>query len=323
MLEEALLVGDTHAKLNELDDCRALIDQIVEIVTVYKIQHVIFMGDQFNDHSVVNVDVLNFWRESFSRLESLKRSVIALVGNHDVSPSSGKNAMVSCADLILLIDRPTVHQGILMLPYIKSNDELERIAKEHSRISTLIGHLTTQGAQYENGFYAKDGIDDSKFPQSWIISGHIHVPGQIGKTLYTGSSRWLTANDANSDKLLFHVKFDHGKPIVKQTFKSECRQKLLLVDSESKPIQSASQHWHEHDTTMVIEGSKSWINGRLDLWRDKFKVRTSVIEEAKTVVVAESKGIDLSFADWCKGFDGVAPKDRLASLVKERLNVEF
>jgi DNA repair exonuclease SbcCD nuclease subunit len=202
---KVLLVGDMHVVPEELQDCQKVIDAIRDTVVWgiknSKIDTAVFMGDQHHTHAVVRLEVLSFWREALLELGKLCK-VVLLKGNHDAPADINSRIHVLEAyeglPNVVVIDKATTIDGIDFVPYMPAQAFVETV--KDLKAPTLICHQTFQGAQYENGFFAHDGIELSLTPHKHVFSGHIHTPQSWDKLIYVGSPRWRTVSDANVNR---------------------------------------------------------------------------------------------------------------------------
>jgi DNA repair exonuclease SbcCD nuclease subunit len=220
-----LLVGDVHATPEELGDCRRLIDFVAKTAQENGVDYIVFMGDIYNTHNVMRVEVLAFWKDAFEKLYKICRDVIVLVGNHDYAGEGLPiHALLAHDTQVLVVDKPcNFDLGILFLPYMSSREafveacEYEKAAQ--STGPTVLCHQTFEGSTYENGMYAPDGVDPNLIPQTTVISGHIHTPQSFGKVMYIGAPRWRTLSDANVERAIWIYDFDsEGKVIKTKSF---------------------------------------------------------------------------------------------------------
>lgn len=301
-----LIVGDVHAQASDLDDCRALIDRVCEVLDTIE-EHVIvlFMGDQYNDHAIINAEVLKFWCDSFKRLKDKHATVYALTGNHDTPGSTftGANAMLAHVDQITVIDRPmSTGTSTGFVPYIR--DQAEFVAACNKLDAKLIfAHQSFTGAQFENGFYDPSGIDQELIKQKAVISGHIHLAHTIGKVTYVGSPRWRTRSDANIDKAIWLYDIVDGVVLSKQAFDTStvCRKVWAFEDRED--IGVAIQGLKKDDRVFVdIYGSEKYINVAKEFYGG-LGYRLRAFKTDKTVsVIKESDGIENAWSKWTESY---------------------
>jgi metallophosphoesterase superfamily enzyme len=79
-----LLIGDVHAKVEDLEDVGRLMSYIEEICLGNKVDRIVFLGDQHHHHGVMHVKVVKFWTDAIQRLSKLAE-VVLMVGNHDLA----------------------------------------------------------------------------------------------------------------------------------------------------------------------------------------------------------------------------------------------
>lgn len=246
---KTLYIGDWHAKPSDLHDSERLREYVYQMVEEHRPDRVVFLGDQYDTHGIVHVTVQHFWRTFFKRLTDMMEDgqdgVLALVGNHDMpgDRSSWAHAMQAHADDITVVDWHMVRDNCAYVSYEPEGVEhfsnmLEEEGHDPTKL-TLVCHQTFLGAQYENGFYAKDGIDAGKLPFPVIYSGHIHAPGAIGKVWYPGSPRYLTVSDANIARHIYLVEGDPRSP-----------SRVLPLPTDNV----VSKMWHFQDTPQGVNG---------------------------------------------------------------------
>lgn len=206
-----LIVGDLHAQVSNLEDTEAILEEIEKIASnpENKVDHVIFMGDLYHTHSVLRQEVIALIKKRVPYVHQTNgtcRRPIILVGNHDmVGPT---NATTNAISLTLehgvrVIDSPTqILQGILAVPFTSDPEKFVAYCNEDDFKETklLLCHQTFDGSQYENGFYAPDGVKQERIRQPVVISGHIHKEQHVGKVYYVGTPRALNSSEYNEKK---------------------------------------------------------------------------------------------------------------------------
>jgi len=216
---KAVVIGDVHCTADSISDCQSLIELIKTKAQEKSCETLIFLGDLFHTHSVIDSNVLNFWKQTFDDLLSEKYIIYALVGNHDRSSAgsdSGPHALEvfkGYNDNLKIVDSPIqIDKNIWAIPHYYHNDFFLSTLNNVHQASTIFTHATFDGSQYDNGFYAPDGIDVSNYPHTFI-SGHLHTQHSLNNFIYTGSPRWLTASDANNPKSIWYFEI-LGKNII-------------------------------------------------------------------------------------------------------------
>lgn len=207
-MAKIMFIGDPHAQPNNLADLDSVFALALETIIQRQIDAVYIMGDLFHTHAILRQEVIDFYRKRIKFLKGgnqFKPQVF--VGNHDLlGPTNGSINAISLvlSDMVGVIDKPTGlldEPTIWGVPFVPDNKEFVRICNEvvpHNAI--LLCHQTFEGSQFENGFYAPEGVDQKLIPQPLVISGHIHNRQQVGKVIYIGTPRAVTANEANQDK---------------------------------------------------------------------------------------------------------------------------
>lgn len=338
---KVLVVGDVHAVPDELQDCTQLLSLVRQVCREYNINEVWWSGDQFNTHSVLRMEVVYWWKVSFKALRSEGIRSVCLVGNHDQSsPGSEQNAMRACFENepgVMVVDKPMVHRGVLMVPYMHSEEEFLKAVNASSLVDdvrnrdslqevkerVLFCHQTFNGCKYENGFLASDGFDLSKVPQGTVISGHIHTGQSFDKLWYVGAPRWRTLSDANVDRAVWMLEFSEKGELLKKTpfdTSAFCRPIRYVEDTPDSPIEGkldANSSWR-----IDVKGPESWCESRKNLWLEAgARVRTFPEKVVRQGTVRESEGIEVAFKGYLQSFSPKygTPVERLAELAKERL----
>lgn len=318
------LVGDVHAVKAELDDCQRLVDLISE--SVRPTDHLVFLGDLYDNHAVIDLAVQKFWTESLSRLDKLVAHIYILAGNHDMHKSSKmkgsavslhvgpKRTVVDGWNLSSLSDADA---DALFLPFFHKEQDYTNtvINAGYPEGGLLFCHNTFQGAKYENGFYAPDGfrIDPDK-PYD-IISGHIHTtqsisPPERGRgtvVWYPGAPRWFTKSDANEKKAIYRIEVG---PLVRSDIRHYKVVDTIPTDTHCSPI----YHFEDRPSQPLsivpkpnaryyidLHGPEEWIKQRRPLYAGWAKVSTFPVRN-KVVKIKESEGLNIALKNWSDQF---------------------
>lgn len=323
-----LHVGDPHVRPEDLEDSQRLMDAVVDMANNgtpdgKTVDVVIIEGDLHHTHAITHVDVTAFW---IRNLERIKKRKILLVGNHDRGGdrSSQAHALLPYKLLpgVTVVDEPTLIDGILFLPYYFEANEFVAAAQKFPQAKTLVCHQTLTGATYENGFFAKDGVDPALVPQQYVISGHIHTAQEFGKVWYTGSPRWMNVNDANVDKYLWLVEYaPDGSALSnrRQYATDRCCSRLVhLSDSPECPLDFQPVATHRY--VVDLKGPQGWIEERRKLYLGRARVRTYKTD-TEAPKVKESDGIDVALKKYVQSFK--APNQTDTSILLEMVNERF
>jgi DNA repair exonuclease SbcCD nuclease subunit len=336
-----LIVGDPHVTAEELRDSERLLELICDTAHREQVDTVLFLGDLYHTHAVINVEVMAFWRRWFVKL-SKASSVFVLLGNHDMpgNEASKAHALMAHEDQegVTVIDTPRAlafQRAVAFVPYMSNSLEFLKAATALGG-KTLVCHQTFTGSRFDNGMYAPDGADSNLLPQEFVISGHIHTPQSFGKVWYPGAPRWRTLSDANVSRAIWVVEFDDsGKVMNKKAFDTggACRQirfcKVTAVEHEGAlvpafeprvelkdgvPIDGVDWRFDIEGPSSFVETTAKWLQG------PGRRVRTNVTDGPE-VKLKESMGIVEAFLEHMKAF---RPKygtslDVLEKLARERL----
>lgn len=317
-----LRVGDPHITVRNIKEAEKLIDFIMHWAQNPRVDRVEFMGDQFHTHAVMRVEVIDFWKRTFEKFNNIRIPAYALVGNHDKPGSKEKEQEMNAMSVfksypyVTIIDRPMYPSGkIAYIPHMSdTNAFIEEAKRLYSNGYTecLIAHQTFTGAQYENGFYAPDGIDPELIPQKQIISGHIHKCQEVGKCFYVGTAKWDSMSDANEDKGIWI--FDHNED---GSVKSK---KFVSTEEVVTPIRKITMR--EGDDIPKLEpnarnyvellGSSAWIKQMKKHFKGKAQIKARPTDR-KMVKLDRNKSaniVDFLNNDF-EQVDGVNKKDIL------------
>lgn len=315
-----LLVGDPHAVVDELDDCQRLIDGVFETAIKNRPDYILFMGDQHHNHAIMHVEVMAFWRKALAKLTKAA-PVIMLVGNHDMpgDGSSTSHALMAYADMemVTIVDRPTVIDGHLLMPYYHDQVKFIETVNSYS-CQRVFCHQTFDGSKYENGFYAKDGIDLGAFKGArQFVSGHIHTPQRFQNVMYVGAPRWRTLSDAGIDRAIMTLDDTGEIELVKTD--QWCRKLVHVIDHQDTPYDGqVDLNWNY---IVDIHGDDLFIKERSSFWAGQ-RIRTFRTQQAPSTI-RESMGIDKAIMAHLEAFKprrGTSPAI-LKSMCAERLGV--
>ena len=334
-MNRLLLVGDPHVTVEEMPDCQKLIDYTLKVAIEQKVNRVVFMGDLYHTHALVHTGVMEFWRNAFDQFKAKRFKVGLLLGNHDQpgNSESTSHALLahSGASNVDVWDDPDIGE-VGYIPYCHTPEQFVDLATklEAGGAKTILCHQTFAGSVYENGFFAKDGVNPDDLPKGvQFISGHIHTPQEFGPIWYIGAPRWRILSDANIDRNIWVIDLDDDGAVIKRTpfsMKGVCREirYLKIQDDEVKegtvvttPDGSLdpSIDWRIDSYGSIAHNDKL----KKEFARPGVKIRCFNTDIAK-VTVKESDGIDNAFM----GFMGIfkpkhgTPKATLESMFKER-----
>lgn len=320
-----LLIGDPHAVVDELEDCRRLLTGIIEVIRTENPDYVLFMGDQHHNHAIMHVEVMAFWREAFQRLSKLGPPIYALVGNHDMpgDGASKAHAMMAYDGLVIVVDQPTRVNGILLMPYKHSNqDFVNDVLACPNKV--VLCHQTFDGGRYENGFYAQNGVPLTGLEDRRFISGHIHTPQSFANVTYVGAPRWRSLSDVGVNRALVLVELEgNQEPKFLKLFDTGkwCEKIVHLVDRQEEPLSVETQPGWKY--IVDVHGDEAFIKARKAAWAGPgIRVRTFKTRVA-TKQVSESMGIGKALTTFLEDYRPKYGTDVaiLRSMVAQRLGI--
>lgn len=291
-----IIMGDPHSTSNKLEEIDKLFDFTVNEAKNQGINNIIILGDLFDTHQIVHLSVMHNYVKLFNKYQDLQW--ICLVGNHDI-PLHGNRLQhalhpFKALSNVKVMDCTTgldAFDGIDYVPYCSEEEFFKLVSNPSSDI--LICHQTFIGAQYENSFYAKDGLDLSKVPYKQVISGHIHTSQSVGKCFYPGAPRWFKTSDANQDKSIWLWDgLDEFKPI---STESVCQSIIKLTLNENDPEPVLTQINKRY--ILEITGTSRFINKMTKKYGGLAEIKSSLHND-KNYVVKESSGIDQALNDF-------------------------
>lgn len=332
-----LVVGDPHITAASLEEARRLQAFVKQTARDEKVDSIVVLGDQFHNHQTINLEVMRFWKDCLldwttplKTWGAAEFDVYMLVGNHDKRVGTDlteTHALLPFVGMhgVHIIDQPYDDGGgILFVPNYTDHEAFVAACQGFPNTKTVYCHQTFDGAQYENGFFAKDGIDQNLLPQEFVVSGHIHRGAQLGKVHYVGSPRWMTLGDANQEKAIWVIDHtDDGSIRSRKAFDTSnaCVPIFVLEDSPEDPAEVPPVSGV--DITVDLRGPADYIARRKEQLAAAGvkKFRTFPTRE-KTVTVRESDGIPVAFNRFAGEFKpkGGTDIEHLLTLAKERIS---
>lgn len=326
-----LLIGDPHVTVEELPDCQRLLDYVDRVAVETNPKIICFLGDQHHNHAVVRVEVLEFWARWIRERKSWVTPVWMLVGNHDRSHDAAVTGNTlryeNENDKLTVVAIPKHYGPLTFLPWYANPEDFRAAA---SGRKVLICHQTIQGARYENGYPAQDGVPEADVPAHTIISGHIHTPQEFGKTWYVGAPRWRIASDANVDRFLWLVDFDPvtGQIVTRTPYKTSgvCSKIWALEDTEGPNDTMVADLVQTHPldrVTVSVRGSPTYVETQCAFWRGKGYKALPFPTRERRHEVRESDGVGVALRKHVESYRPKfgTPPEVLQKLVAERVRL--
>jgi DNA repair exonuclease SbcCD nuclease subunit len=217
------IVNDTHCGIRNSSDIfldnaeKFYSDVFFPYLLEHNIQHIIHLGDYYDNRKFINFRALHRNRNHF--LKPLRQHGITMDiirGNHDTyykntgELNSLKELLGHYMNEVTIISDPTVmdYDGLKMglVPWIdEENTEQTMAFLKNAQCDMIGGHFEIEGYDMFKGQKSQHGLDRSLFKRfESVFSGHFHTKSTQGNITYLGSQMEFFWNDAH-DKKYFHV----------------------------------------------------------------------------------------------------------------------
>lgn len=331
-MSRGLLIGDVHAKVEDLDDCEKLAQVVLEVCAKEKPDWVAFMGDLYDAFALKNVLVERWWMGFLNRILCKK---YILVGNHDRPGDSSQTAHSLQAHIhqaIVVESYQPIAEGIAALPFYFKADDFVATANAHptNLAKTLLCHQSFIGGKYESGqpIEAKhdaSAVDAAVLPQKCVIAGHIHTPQTAGKVWYIGAPRWRNnVSDANLDRHIVAVDFEGGLPkaVRKYATGDVCR-RIWQVDVTPETADKKLAGKPDDRYVVDITGPAAFIEETKKGWaRPGTRIRCFQTDRPGPKL-SEAQGVGVAWEKWATEYQPKysTPPEKLAVMARERLSL--
>lgn len=202
-------------------DCLDYIDWFIKQVIDNDCDHIIFLGDWFENRSALNISTMNYSHEGASRLNNLNIPTFFILGNHDLYQKNSRliYSTIGFTEFsnFQVITEPTIIEEIttspLLCPFI-FHHEYEPLMNHPSKF--WFGHFEFNDFVLTgHSVLMKNGADYTKFNnQKYIFSGHYHKRQKKGNIQYIGNTFPTNHGDANdSDRGMMIFDYVTEEPI--------------------------------------------------------------------------------------------------------------
>lgn len=217
------IINDSHVSVRHGDDVfgrqisNFFTNEFFPELDRRNIDHVIHLGDLFDNRKQISVLALKMFNESFVLPMKLSgRKMTALAGNHDCFHRN-TNEVNTLTEILgqhkfveLLTHKPKFDKtlGIGFIPWISDMNReicLSAVAEGWKELDTLFGHFEIAGFQMFRGSMMSHGLSAEIFRRyECVLSGHYHTKSSSHNISYLGTQYELTWSDHNDPKF-FHV----------------------------------------------------------------------------------------------------------------------
>lgn len=217
-----------------------------QIKLINDIDHIIFLGDWFENRNAINVNTLNYSYNGAKILNDLELPVYFIIGNHDLYSKHTRDIHATIFfnefNNFNVIDHPIIcnntYNDILLCPFI-FNYEYNKL-DNYINIPIWFGHFEFNGFKLTgHNTLMENGLDINFDKQMQIFSGHfhkrqsnknIHYIGNVFPQDY-GDSGDLNRGMATYDHTTNKMQFFNWKDCPKYL-----KTKLSLILDEKIPI---------------------------------------------------------------------------------------
>jgi DNA repair exonuclease SbcCD nuclease subunit len=311
-----IFIGDPHAQPNNLSDLDLIFSLTEETQKRFQAEALIIAGDLFHTHAVLRLEVVSFWQRTIMKMSALFEKVILLVGNHDQVGNKQREGQMSALDTlkmgihnVMIIDKPQKYKDFGFMPYFSDNEKFVEEANKLADLGAkkLFCHQTFDGSEFENGFYAPNGVDQDRLDFLEIVSGHIHKSQKIGKVFYPGTPKWDSLSDANEPKGIWTFNGDWEFVDASQVLEP-IRTYQVTPDTDLTSIKLGSK------TFVELQGPSTWIGQTSKKLKGKCKIaaRPTDTQERK-----KQTKLSKTIFEYLENYSGVTDKKSVRSYLEE------
>jgi DNA repair exonuclease SbcCD nuclease subunit len=214
--------GRSNAEMHNLD-CLKYIEWFCnEVKKDPEIDHIVFLGDWYDNRSTINVATLNHSHNGATMINDLGLPVYLIIGNHDIYHRHTRDiySTMKFANFknFVLINTPQVRkeigEGTFFTPFLFHHEYPSLI--EYKGYKTWWGHFEFRGFVITGSdikMPTGPNADDFGGPK-FIFSGHFHKRQAYKNVVYIGNTFPTNFNDAGDHDRGMMV-FDHKTDDVK------------------------------------------------------------------------------------------------------------
>jgi exonuclease SbcD len=328
----ALILTDTHLKLDNIDLVNAIWQQAINKCKELKIDNIFFGGDFFTSRNAQPLDVLQEGLNIVKAVKEAKIKLFAISGNHDkVDLNSEKSYLDIYEPYLHLLCREqtmifqTAPIGIYMVPYFKESGKyLEHLKEvigmlEVSKGSKafkctkhiLITHIAVTGVMNNDGSKVENNLTTDLFKAfDKVMTGHYHDQSKIDKNIfYIGSA--YQANFGEDDQKGFTILFDDGShEFIQSDFPKYIKHIINISDTKkvkevlkNKQIDSADNIrivFTGDDTQLSALNKEKFAEKGIDVKFEKEVIRQDLSAVLKSNTTFDRSNIKEAFNHFCK-----------------------
>lgn len=290
------VVGDPHAKPDNLDKINTLFDIIEELGN-----DTIILGDLLDTKELVRGKCLNAY---FNRLSKSKLQFYILVGNHDwfnLECQDHSLKPLSVLENVTIIDTPQIvklgTKPCYFHPYTHDTEVFKRTLKGLTP-KTIFCHADIKGFDYGNGIFSKDGLDFEDLDKHNVISGHYHKYQKKGNITYLGTPFSHSFGESNQDKFLGIFDSDTNElDLIETPFPKHV---TMEVDADTAP--EWDNYTSDNYVRIILTGKPE--NIKLFKRAPGVKYIEAPTKTRNIQVINETQSPEIQFSKWAKEIKG-------------------
>lgn len=326
-LRKAAAMTDIHwgAKGNSEQhnqDCLNYIDWFCTNAVRYGADHIIFLGDWFENRSAINISTMHYSYQGAKKLNELGIPVYFIIGNHDLYLRHTREIYSTIQfhefSNFKVINNPTIIDEIetspLLCPFLFPHEYPELL--KYNSTKTWWGHFEFKGFIVTGyNITMQSGPDHTNFTgPTYIFSGHFHKRQIGGNVVYIGNTFPTNFSDAGDSERGMMI-YDHIAEDIEFINWKECPKYTRIVlskflENEGKLPKNARVKCIV-DIPISFEESTT-IKQQLS---DEFQLREFVLEESGEIATAVSE-TDIEEVDTTNNIEGSGIDDLVIRMLK-------
>lgn len=198
MFSDYTIVGDPHLTHKTLDKAETLFNTIENLGLP-----TVWLGDLLDTKEIIRGKCLN---AIIAYLSRSKLRHIFLIGNHDWFNLECQDHALQALKLlpnVTVVDKPTMFEDFLCIPYYKDSVKLKEVLKEAAGIKTVFCHIDVSGFDYGNGHLCEDGLSLEDLKSfGLVVSGHFHKYQIQDNLIYLGTPFSHSFGETDQNKFI-------------------------------------------------------------------------------------------------------------------------
>jgi len=260
----------------------------------------------------------------FDVLRDNNIQLYTILGNHDIAYKNSlkvnsPSLLLKEYDNITIIDKPTVIEDILCIPWICQENEQECLeAIKNSNNHICFGHFELANFSMYKGIENKEGLDSKIFSNfEYVWSGHFHHKSNKGNIHYVGTPYELTYHDVNDPRGFYIFDFTTRKlEFIENPYKM-----FHIIEYSDDICFSQLEQYQNSYIKLYVKDRTDEFEVFLDHLNKVNPIKLTIIEEPKDLSSEESEVNDLESTQEIitKYIDGIKHKDVDSDRLKKEM----